>query len=109
MSTISADYTLDALVTGAARGADNLGYRWAIENGIKVFYRYLPEWSKYGKAAGPIRNAEMASNADICIVFWDGSSKGTLSMINEAKKRKLILYIINYLEIKNGQHTITFA
>ena len=48
----------------------------------------------YGKSAGPIRNARMAAIATHAIVFWDGVSRGSLSMINEAKSKKLYLKVI---------------
>jgi hypothetical protein len=37
------------------------------------------EWTRYGKSAGPRRNAAMvASKPDIATGFWDGMSRGTL-------------------------------
>lgn len=39
-------------------------------------------WDLHGKAAGPIRNKQMAeAGADLCLAFWDGRSKGTSNMI----------------------------
>ena len=59
------------IISGHAPGADTLGEKFAKAYGypLKIF---LAEWNKYGKAAGPIRNEEMAkyaSEADhhICI------------------------------------------
>ena len=45
-----------------------------------------PDWDKYGKSAGYIRNTEMAEAGDILVAFWDGKSKGTEHMINIMKK-----------------------
>lgn len=73
-------------MSGGCRGADSLGERYALENGYGIEY-YKPSWKKYGKAAGPIRNREMAEKCDYVICFWNGKSKGTWSMIAEAKKR----------------------
>ena len=36
----------------------------------------------------------MALNADACIVFWDGKSRGTQHMINIAKEKNIPLRII---------------
>lgn len=83
------------ILSGYANGADKLGEQWANKNKIRI-RRYLPDWNKYGKAAGPIRNEEMARNATHCIVFWDGTSKGTQSMIDLAKKYNLILSVIKF-------------
>lgn len=86
--------TLDALlvnqhdvkiVSGGARGADALGERYAKENGHKLTI-FPAEWTKLGKAAGFIRNEQMAEYSDALVAFWDGESKGTKHMIDTAKK-----------------------
>ena len=79
-------YTL-VFLSGGCRGADSLGERYAKENGFKI-ERYLADWNKYGKAAGPKRNMQMAKSCDFCICFWDGKSRGTASMISYAKQFK---------------------
>ena len=83
------------IVSGTARGADSLGERYAHERGYAV-EKYPADWEQHGKAAGPIRNAEMAENADALIAFWDGQSKGTKSMINIAKTKGLGVRVISY-------------
>lgn len=74
------------IVSGGAKGADALGEQYAKENGFKI-ERYLADWDKYGKSAGPRRNKQMAEICDYVICFWDGKSRGTKSMIEYAKKR----------------------
>ena len=72
-------------VSGECRGADALGERYANENGYEI--EYCPaDWQKYGRAAGPKRNLQMAEISDFVICFWDGKSRGTKSMIEYAKK-----------------------
>lgn len=88
------DY-ISEIVSGCAKGADLLGEEWAKERNIPV-KRFPADWAKHGKAAGPMRNEEMAKNADACIVFWDGESKGTKNMIDNAKKQNLKLFVIYY-------------
>ncbi len=73
------------IVSGGAKGADALGERYAEESGFKI-ERYLPNWDKYGRSAGPKRNKQMAEIGDYVICFWDGKSKGTKSMIEMARK-----------------------
>lgn len=68
-------------MSGGCRGADSLGERYALENGFPI-ERYPAEWTKYGAAAGPIRNRKMAEICDYVICFWDGKSRGTQSMIS---------------------------
>lgn len=80
------------VVSGRARGADELGEQWAERNSIPVEY-YPADWNKFGKGAGFIRNAEMANNAEALIVIWDGKSKGTKNMIDFAKIKGLKVFI----------------
>ena len=51
----------DLIVHGAARGADSLADRWALENGIPrvVFAVHDNQWRVWGKAAGHMRNDDM--------------------------------------------------
>lgn len=83
------------IVSGAAKGADTLGERYAKERGFAVL-SYPADWEKHGRAAGPIRNTEMADAADALIAFWDGQSRGTANMIDTARKKGLKIRICNY-------------
>lgn len=83
ISNIKGKYEL-IFVSGGCRGVDMLGERYAEENGFKM-ERYIANWNKYGKRAGPERNKYMAEISDYIICFWDYKSKGTKSMINYAK------------------------
>lgn len=84
------------------RGADNLGEIYARARGHEP--TLMPaDWDKYGSAAGPIRNAEMAkyaSGADYkaCVIFWDGKSTGSQSMAKWAKKYGIEPLVIKYKE-----------
>ena len=82
------------VVSGAARGADLLGEWYAKERGYKV-ERYPADWKNNGKAAGSIRNAEMAENADALIAFWDGESRGTRNMIETATYKGLSVRVVD--------------
>lgn len=79
LSEIKKQYDL-IIVSGGAKGADMLGERFANEKKLKI-ERYLPDWQKYGKAAGPKRNKEMVAVSDYIICFWDKKSQGTASTI----------------------------
>ena len=76
----------DKIVSGDARGADTLGAEYGTRHGIPVIH-FPAQWDTYGKAAGFIRNEEMAEYGDYLVAFWDGASKGTAQMI-QAMKRK---------------------
>lgn len=83
------------IVSGAAKGADSLGEKYARDHGIKL-KQFSADWEKYGKAAGYKRNSEMGNYADALIAFWDGKSKGTFNMINIANKKGLQVRIVKY-------------
>ena len=83
------------IISGHALGADSLDERYAQERGFKI-ETYPADWKKYGRAAGPIRNEQMANIANALIAFWDGKSKGTKNMINLAKKKGLQVFVAQY-------------
>ena len=87
------------VVSGGANGVDTLAEHWAKRNHIE-FIAYLPQWKKFGKKAGIIRNHEMIEFCDVLISFWDGKSKGTLDTIIYAKKLGVPAYVhlINNLD-----------
>jgi hypothetical protein len=85
-------FEITEVVSGNARGVDSLGERWAYEHKIPV-KRFPADWDKHGKAAGPIRNSEMANYSEALIAIWDGSSRGTNNMIDIAKKKNLKVFV----------------
>lgn len=83
------------IVSGHARGADALGERFATEQNFQTLV--MPaDWEKYGRSAGPKRNAQMAEIANALIAFWDGQSRGTKNMIETAKQKGLNVKVVNY-------------
>ena len=85
------------VISGTAHGADKFGEKYAIENGIEVI-KFPADWDQYGMSAGPRRNKEMAQNADALLAIWDGSSRGTESMISYARKNGLKTMIYYFQE-----------
>jgi hypothetical protein len=85
-------WNITEVVSGCAMGADRHGESWADDLGIPI-QRYPADWRANGKAAGPIRNRQMAECAEALIVAWDGASRGTKNMIMEAKRRGLRVHI----------------
>lgn len=73
-------FHITEVVSGTARGVDQLGERWARENGIPIIY-FPADWQKYGKKAGYLRNLDMGHYGDALIACWNGS-KGTAHMID---------------------------
>lgn len=76
------------IATGGAPGADILALRWAHEKKLKSV-TFIAEWSRLGRAAGPIRNRRMLDEfkPDLVIAFPGGT--GTEGLVNEAKARKI--------------------
>lgn len=87
--------TNDVIISGHASGADHIGELYAQKNNLQCV-QYPANWNKYGRAAGPIRNEEMARVADALIAFWDGQSRGTRSMIRLAKKYGCQVVVFDY-------------
>ena len=75
----------DEIVSGGADGIDRCAKEYANKNGLKLT-EFLPEYEHYGRAAPILRNRQIVDYADKIIVFWNGRSKGALSVIKYAKK-----------------------
>lgn len=72
------------IVSGGARGVDQLAEAWASVKGIPVA-RYNPDWKRFGRGAGILRNRAMVENADALLAIWDGKSHGTRQIIDYAR------------------------
>lgn len=83
------------IISGGARGADSLAEQWAKENKIETLIFY-PDWNKYGKKAGYLRNEQIIQACDAVVAFWDGKSKGTEMDINLAEKYKKVCIITKF-------------
>ena len=81
------------LVSGGAKGVDSLAQQLAKEFGLTITIHY-PNWQKYGKGAGFIRNGEIVKDADIVIAVRvkAPNSKGTMDTVDKAKKLKKEVY-----------------
>lgn len=62
-------------------GIDYLAQQWAIAHGVPCI-TINAKWKQYGKAAGPIRNAEMADIGDVLVAVPEGRSIGTRGIID---------------------------
>lgn len=84
-----------AIVSGRARGADQIGEQIASDYGLRV-YMFPADWEKYGRKAGPIRNQQMGEFTDQALIFWDGISTGTHNMINVMHKLNKPYTVVRY-------------
>ena len=75
----------EEIVSGGAVGVDCCAAKYAKEHGIRLT-EFVPQYERYGRAAPIVRNKEIVDYSDKIIAFWDGNSKGTLSVIKYAQK-----------------------
>lgn len=81
------------IVSGGAKGIDKDAETYAKANNIKMTV-FLPQYDRYGRGAPIVRNKQIADYADEVIAFWDGKSRGTLSVIEYCKKQGKSITII---------------
>lgn len=89
------------VVSGCCPEVDLAGEEWAEKcRGLPV-RRFPADWKANGRAAGPIRNRQMAEYAasvdgpgGALLALWDGESHGTANMIAETYKVELPVYIV---------------
>lgn len=88
-------YFFDTIISGGARGVDEMAARFAKENRIKLI-EFPADWDKFGKKAGMLRNKDIVNAADHVLAIWDSKSSGTKNSINLAriqKKNTTIIYV----------------
>lgn len=92
--TVNIDKVI-SVVSGGAPGADSLAERFAKEEGKQLLI-FHPQWSRYGRHAGMIRNTQIVDKADVVFAFWNGFSKGTRDSIEKAKEKNKKLYVYKF-------------
>lgn len=73
------------VLSGSAVGVDSIGEKWTGIHNVPIEH-FLPDWKKYGRGAGIVRNKQMVETADFVMIFWDGESKGTKFVIEYCQK-----------------------
>ena len=100
------------IISGGAKGADELAERWSEEFLKEKAIVIKPNWSdlshpnalikhnrngeKYDATAGIRRNEKIVREADLIIAFWDEKSKGTHHVIRYARQLKKRLQVVKY-------------
>jgi hypothetical protein len=97
LAKINSTKTITLIISGGAFGADRLAEQWAKDHNIETLI-FKPDWNKYGKRAGIIRNADIINNSDAVVAFWDEKSPGTKNSIDRANKLNKPLLIVRYLK-----------
>lgn len=75
------------IVSGGARGVDWAGEAFAMRYGYPI-KRFPAHWSIHGKAAGPLRNKQMAEYGDALFLMWDDMSAGSADIKSQMLVRK---------------------
>src|SRR5579863_9919802 len=84
-------FQITEVISGGAQGVDTVGVNWAVANKVPFRYFYA-DWKNLGKAAGPIRNSQMAAEAEALILVWDGKSRGSQDMRRKAQLKGLKIF-----------------
>lgn len=79
---------ISALMEGGADGADGIGRLWAGSNDVPVL-TFIAEWRRFGRAAGPKRNATMLRVGKPDLVVATRGGKGTADMVRRARVARL--------------------
>lgn len=75
-------YRFSVVIHGAAYGADRFAEKWAKSRQIEI--ESVPaNWKRFGKQAGPFRNAEMLRRKPELVIAFPGG-RGTADMVEKA-------------------------
>ena len=96
------------LVHGGAEGADTEVTRWwaNASKRIDIPKDWLPypehwvaNWAKFGKAAGPLRNATMVGGgADLGVAFLHPECRGTVDCLNRLREAGIFTLIVPWAD-----------
>lgn len=88
----------DIIVSGGCpEGGDRFAQVLSRRHGLSILIHF-PNWKKYGKAAGFVRNTKIAEDSDILIACVSGDRKGdTEDTIKKFKKNHTKQYLKNNL------------
>lgn len=91
------------IIEGEAPGADIRARFWAERHGVKVV-GVAADWKKHGRAAGFIRNAEMADLKPDVVLACPGGA-GTRMMVDIAKKRGLRVVYLEKMPVMRSERS----
>ena len=85
------------VVTCGTTGADEIGNLFAANEGLAC-ETYPVDWDTYGKSAAKVRNYGVVKMSKYAIIFWDGVSENTKSLIDIANKKRTKPTIVEYTD-----------
>lgn len=84
-------FDIEKLYVGDANGADSLAVEWAKFKNIP-YEVFKADWSRHGKAAGPIRNREMLKAVIDGVLIAFPGGKGTENCVQEARRQGFTVF-----------------
>ena len=88
------------IVSGGAIGVDEAAVSEAKRLGMP-YEVHLPDWQRYGRRAGAVRNQQIVDAAHEVVAFWDGVSKGTKITMDLAQQAGKPLRVVSALTGKD--------
>ncbi len=82
------------VISGGATGADAMAEKWAKRHSIPMQI-FRPDWKKYGKAAGIMRNTDIINACTHVVAFPSQKGKGTQDSIRKAIAGRKAIMIKN--------------
>ena len=89
------------VISGGAAGVDTQARAYAVRRNIKLT-EFLPDYKSFDRMAPIIRNSEIVSAADYVLIFWDGSSKGSMNVIMTCIKTNKPYQVVLCKQKKNA-------
>lgn len=83
LDRLHAQMHFTALMQGGAKGVDTYAREWVIGKSEIEPYVCKAEWERFGRAAGPKRNARMLEWKPDAVIAFPGGS-GTANMVKQA-------------------------
>jgi YspA, cpYpsA-related SLOG family len=90
LDMLHADRNFTCFIHGAAKGADRLGFWWALNHqkgypGFEIL-GFPADWDRYGRSAGAIRNSQMLKEGKPDLVVAFPGRHGTADMVEKARR-----------------------
>lgn len=76
------------ILTGDAAGPDRFAADWARTHGVPC-HVLCPDWRRYDRRAGLVRDDQIVAGAERLLAFWDGRSRGTAYTIRAARAQRI--------------------
>lgn len=89
--------SIGVVIHGGASGADTCARRWADAKQI-AHWAFPAQWSKHGRAAGPIRNQMMLEESRPNLVVAFPGGRGTADMSRRATEAGVQLLVVKVSE-----------